>query len=135
MSFFSRNGTTCESILSGKSKLTKSTFTSCDYRKNDKCPPWELSANKITHNNLDKTVYYDDVVIRVYNIPIFYFPKLAHPDPSVKRRSGFLIPSYTQTKNLGMSLKFIPQFNQYKCKTNRFRNSAIPYFIDLLNCH
>jgi LPS-assembly protein len=96
-------------IKQNQTSFTKSTFTSCDYRKNDKCPPWELSANKITHNNLDKTVYYDDVVIRVYNIPIFYFPKLAHPDPSVKRRSGFLIPSYSQTKNLGSSVN-IPYF-------------------------
>ena len=37
-------------------------------------------------------------------------------------------------KNVGISLRSIPKFNQYKCKTNRFRNSAIPYFIDLLNC-
>ena len=38
-----------------------------------------------------------------------YFPKLAHPDPTVKRRSGFLIPSYSDTKNLGASIN-IPYF-------------------------
>ena len=28
----------------------------------------------------------------------FTFPKLSHPDPSVDRRSGFLTPSFTDTK-------------------------------------
>ena len=96
-------------IKENQSSFTKSTFTSCNYRENDKCPPWELSARKIMHDNLNKTVYYDNAVIRVYNVPIFYFPKLAHPDPSVTRRSGFLIPSYSDTKNLGSSIN-IPYF-------------------------
>ena len=38
-----------------------------------------------------------------------YFPKLAHPDPTVDRRSGFLNPSYSDTKNLGLSLN-LPYF-------------------------
>ena len=70
-------------------KFIKSTFTMCDYREGDKCPPWELSASEMRHDKIKKTIYYDNAVIRVYNIPIFYFPKLAHPDPTVDRRSGF----------------------------------------------
>ena len=50
---------------------------------------------------IKKTIYYDNALIKVYNIPIFYFPKFSHPDPTVKRRSGFLPPSITSTKNLG----------------------------------
>ena len=48
------------------SNFTKSTFTTCDYRDNDKCPPWELTASEIRHDNLNKTVYYDNAVIRIY---------------------------------------------------------------------
>ena len=36
-------------------------------------------------------------------------------------------------KNISISLRHIPNFTQIKCKTVRFRKSAIPYFIDLLN--
>ena len=43
----------------------------CDYRENDKCPPWELTAEKIRHDN--KTIYYDNAVIKIYDVPIFYF--------------------------------------------------------------
>ncbi len=97
------------SLKENESNFIKSSFTTCNYRENDKCPPWELRASKMRHDNIKKTIYYDNAVIRIYDVPIFYFPKLAHPDPTVKRRSGFLIPSYADTKNLGSSLN-IPYF-------------------------
>ena len=81
----------------------------CDYRKEDKCPPWELSASKMTHDTKKKTIYYDNAIIRIYDIPVLYLPRLAHPDPTVDRRSGFLTPSYNDTKNLGSSVS-LPYF-------------------------
>ena len=56
-----------------------------------------------------KTIYYDNALLKVYDIPIFYFPKLSHPDPSVERRSGFLPAYISDTKNLGSSI-YIPYF-------------------------
>ena len=91
------------------SSFSKSIFTLCDYRKNDKCPPWTIQSSKMLHDNKKKTIYYDNAVVKVYDIPIFYFPKLSHPDPTVDRRSGFLPPSYSDTKNLGSGV-FIPYF-------------------------
>ena len=89
--------------------FNKSIFTICDYRENDKCPPWTIQASKILHDNKRKTIYYDNAVIKVYDIPIFYLPKLSHPDPSVNRRSGFLPPAFSDTKNLGAGIS-IPYF-------------------------
>ena len=57
------------------------------------------------HDNKKKTIYYENALIKVYNIPVFYIPKISHPDPTVDRRSGFLPPSYSDTKNLGEGLK------------------------------
>ena len=91
------------------SSFNKSIFTLCDYRKNDKCPPWTIQSSKMTHDNTKKTIYYDNAVIKVYNIPIFYFPKLSHPDPSIERRSGFLPPTIADSKNLGLGVS-IPYF-------------------------
>ena len=59
-----------------KAFFNKSTFTLCDYRKNDKCPPWAIQAKQMLHDNKKKTIYYDHAIIKVYNIPIFYFPKI-----------------------------------------------------------
>ncbi len=97
------------SIKNSNTKFTKSVFTLCDYRKNDKCPPWELVASEMRHNSKKKTIYYDNAVIKIYNIPVFYLPKLQHPDPTVERRSGFLIPSFADSKNLGANIN-VPYF-------------------------
>ena len=91
-------------IDGNKNLFEKSVFTICDYRENDKCPPWEIRASKMMHDNEKKTIYYDNAIIKVYNIPIFYLPRLSHPDPSVERRSGFLPPSFSDTKNLGSGI-------------------------------
>ncbi len=95
-----------------RSSFNKSIFTLCAYRNSgnkEKCPPWTIQATNMLHDNKKKTIYYDNALIKVYNIPIFYLPKLAHPDPSVDRRSGFLPPTLTDTKNLGAGLK-VPFF-------------------------
>jgi len=87
-------------ISESKSKLSKGVFTVCK-RRDDKCPPWSLKAKKITHDRVKKTIYYDSATLKFYNIPIFYFPKFFHPDPTVKRQSGFLAPFFTNNSNLG----------------------------------
>ena len=81
------------------STFNKSVFTICELKEGQKCPPWTLQASKMNHDNISKTIYYENAVIKVYDIPIFYLPFLSHPDPSVKRRSGFLPPSFSDTKN------------------------------------
>ena len=55
----------------------------------------------MTHDKTKKTIFYNNAVIKVYDIPIFFTPYLSHPDPSVDRRSGFLPPSFSNSKNLG----------------------------------
>ena len=92
-----------------KSQYTKSVFTLCDYRKKDKCPPWSLQAKKMSHDKKKKTIYYDNAVIKVYDFPIFYLPMLSHPDPTVDRRSGFLPPTFSTSKNLGSGFQ-IPYY-------------------------
>ena len=79
-------------FLKNKRSFEKNIFTICGYRKDDKCPPWVIQSSKMTHDNEKKTIYYDNALLKIYNIPIFYFPKLSHPDPTVERRSGFCFP-------------------------------------------
>ena len=92
-----------------QTQFTKSIFTMCNYRENDKCPPWSLQASQMSHDKKSKTIYYNNAVLKVYDLPIFYFPKLSHPDPTVDRRSGFLPPSFTDSKNLGTGFA-VPYF-------------------------
>ncbi|MDC1224482.1 organic solvent tolerance protein, partial [Pelagibacteraceae bacterium] len=82
-------------------------FTTC--KKNDTCPPWTLKSSEIKHDKVKKTISYKDAWLQLYDKPIFYFPKFFHPDPTVKRQSGFLIPSILSSSVNGSSLK-IPYY-------------------------
>ncbi len=109
-------------INEDKKSFGKSIFTLCDYRPNDKCPPWTIQASKMLHDNKKKTIYYNNALIKVYDIPIFYFPRLSHPDPSVDRRSGFLLPKYSDTKNLGSGITVPYYYALNKDKDFTFTN-------------
>ena len=87
----------------GITSINKSIFTSC--KKNDNCP-WSISAEKITHDKDKKKLIYDNAILRIYDKPVFYFPKFFHPDPSVERQSGFLQPRLNNSKFLDHLFKF-----------------------------
>ena len=79
----------------------KGIFTYCKNKGDDKCPPWALQSKRIRHDLAKKTIYYDNVVLKVYDFPIFFSPKFSHPDPTVKRRSGLLAPTLSDSTTLG----------------------------------
>ena len=89
-------------------QINKGVFTTC--KKNDNCPPWLLSAEKIEHNKIKKTITYKNAWLKLYDIPVLYFPRFFHPDPTVNRQSGFLTPQFSQSNNLGNYFS-IPYFN------------------------
>ncbi len=91
-----------------KTIINKGIFTSC--KKDDDCPPWSLSAKKIIHDKNKKEIFYENAVLHIYDLPILYFPKFFHPDPTVKRRSGLLMPQFNNSNALGSSYA-IPYFH------------------------
>lgn len=120
-------------ISENVTSVQKGVFTFCEFREDEKCPPWELRARKISHNNSKKTVYYDNAFLKIYDFPIFYFPRFSHPDPTVDRRSGFLIPTFINSTNVGGGVQ-IPYFwNIAKDKdvtfTPRLHTSNNPLFL------
>ena len=98
--------------ISSKSKNNKTTinkgiFTSCE--QTDKCPPWVIEAEKIVHDKSKKQINYKNAILKVYDIPVFYYPIFFHPDPTVKRQSGFLKPQLSNSNILGSGLN-VPYF-------------------------
>ena len=98
----------------GITTINKGVFTSC--KKNEKCPPWTIQAEKITYDKNKKQINYDNALVKIYDIPVLYFPKFFHPGPTVKRQSGFLVPHINNSNVLGSSLQ-IPYF--YATSINR----------------
>ncbi len=89
-------------------KFKKGVFTTCKIRK-EKCPPWKIAAEEVHHDKKNKVIKYKNAWLQVYDKPILYFPKFFHPDPTVKRQSGFLIPELSSSNNLGNYLS-VPYF-------------------------
>ena len=85
--------------------LNKTVYTNC--KKRDGCPPWLLQAEEINHDKKNKIVNYKNATLKFYDIPVMYFPKFFHPDPSVKRQTGFLTPKFSsQSTNSYLSLPY-----------------------------
>ena len=87
--------------------VKKGTFTFC--KKREKCPPWEMTAEEIKHDKQKKTIYYKNASLKIYDKKVFYFPKFFHPDPTVDRQSGFLVPKIQDNSTTGLSFN-LPYF-------------------------
>ena len=87
--------------------IKKGVFTTC--KKNNDCPPWQIKAKEINHDKEKKVINYKSAWLEVYDKPVIYFPKFFHPDPTVKRQSGFLMPQLIDSSSLGLSFK-IPYY-------------------------
>ena len=74
-------------------EISNGIFTAC--KKQIINAPWELSADKIKHDSDKKIISYKNVWLKIYDVPIVYFPKIFSSDPTVKRQSGF----FTTFKN------------------------------------
>jgi len=84
----------------------KGTFTPCKACENnpDAPPIWQIKANKITHKKDEGNVYFEDATFEVFGVPVAYVPYFYYPDPTVKRRSGFLAPEFSNSDNLGFAV-------------------------------
>ena len=83
-----------------KTKIYKAAFTTCNI-ENKKCPGWELQSEEFIHDREKKVFEYKNSWLKVFDKKIFYFPFFSHPDPSVKRKSGWLTPVYGSSDNFG----------------------------------
>lgn len=67
----------------------------------NKPPLWRVRAEKIIHNQQEKVIRFENAAFEVYGQPIAYLPYLSMPDPTVKRKSGFLMPEGVINDKLG----------------------------------
>jgi len=115
-------------ILKGKSvtsdnestRIYKTAFSTCN-KENKNCRGWELQSKLFTHNKVKKLFEYEKSWLKVFDKKVFYMPYFNHPDPSVKRKSGFLNPFYKGSGNLGSSITIPYFFNLSNSKDLTFK--------------
>lgn len=87
------------------------TYTPCEIKDRsintieERCPDWSLTTQQTVHDKNQNMVYHYGSLLRIKNIPIFYTPYFSHPDPTVKRKSGFLPPTLKNFNDLGRTIK------------------------------
>ena len=67
----------------------------------DKPPTWRIRAKTIIHRKDEATITYRNAFFDLFGVPIVWAPYFQSADPTVKRKSGFLMPQYTQSGRLG----------------------------------
>lgn len=84
-------------------ELSRVVYSTCDLCEKDPTRPplWQLRALSAVQDTENKRIEYHDSVLEMWGVPVSYFPYLSHPDPSVKRSSGLLIPSLGSSKHIG----------------------------------
>lgn len=89
-------------------EFERAKFTPC--RSDPGNPPlWCVAGTRIIHDQRAQTLTYQDAFLEVLGVPVLYMPYFQHPDPSVKRRSGFLMPNYGTSTDLGFTVE-IPYY-------------------------
>ncbi|KPP85670.1 MAG: LPS-assembly protein [Rhodobacteraceae bacterium HLUCCO07] len=91
------------------SQLYKTAVTSCRVCNSSEPPLWQIRARKVTHDQIERQIYFEDAQLRVMDVPIFYLPRLRLPDPTLERASGFLVPSLRGNSRLSTGIR-IPYF-------------------------
>lgn len=72
--------------------------------KPDHAPVWRIKARKIIWDGNAKTVRFEKSRFEMFGFPIAYLPAFEVADPTVKRKTGFLIPGVTMKSDLGAGL-------------------------------
>ncbi|MBZ9884230.1 LPS-assembly protein LptD [Mesorhizobium sp. CA10] len=82
-------------------------YTACEpcEDKPDKAPTWRIKARKIIWNGEKKTVRFENSNFEFFGFPLAYLPAFEIADPTVKHKSGFLIPGIVYNNHLGVGIK------------------------------
>ena len=105
-----------EPLLKGRSaysdvnelKVYKAVFSTCDIEEKE-CRGWEINTDEFKHDKKRKVFEYKNSWLKIFDHKVLYMPYFNHPDPTVKRKSGFLTPSYSTSEIQGFSVN-IPYF-------------------------
>ncbi|WP_374426492.1 LPS-assembly protein LptD [Tabrizicola sp.] len=83
--------------------------SSCKVCPGSPTPLWEIRARRVVHDEVERQIYFNRAQFRIAGVPVLYIPRLRMPDPTLKRATGFLMPSIRTTSDLGTGIR-VPYF-------------------------
>ena len=113
-------------IAGDKGVFNNSRFTPCKCNfVNGEQPLWDIKASQTVRNEKTQTITHYNMRMNVMNFPVGYLPFLSHPDWTVRRKSGFLTPSFRLSTDLGFTPN-VPYFHVID-ETSDFEITAHKY--------
>lgn len=87
--------------------LQSGVYTACEACKTDprRPPLWQVKGARIIHDEQEKMIYFEQGSFELLGTPIAYFPYFSTPDPTVKRKSGWLMPIFSSSTKLGVTVE------------------------------
>ena len=82
-------------------------YTACEPCKDNpkKAPEWQVKAKRIIHDQTEKMIYFEDASLEFWGHPMVWMPYFSAPDPTVKRKTGFLMPSVSSSRIYGTAVE------------------------------
>src|ERR1700692_2595183 len=82
-------------------------YTACAPCKDDpkKPPLWQVKGMRIIHDQIDKMLYFENAQLEFFGVPLAYIPYFSAPDPTVKRKTGFLMPAISENSTYGYGVE------------------------------
>lgn len=85
--------------------LLKGVYSPCPVCSKDPTPLWAIRAERVIHDEVEKVIHYENATFLVLGVPVAWLPYFQHPDPTVERATGFLIPSVLSSSTYGYAIK------------------------------
>lgn len=83
-------------------ELDHAVYSACDTCAGRQDPLWQIKAARVIHDEGTKDITYRDATLEMWGIPVAYTPYFSMPDPTVKRRSGLLFPTFGSSSKVGV---------------------------------
>jgi LPS-assembly protein len=82
-------------------------YTACAPCRDDpkKPPLWQVKGARIIHDQVDKMLYFENAQLEFFGVPLAYLPYFSTPDPTVKRKTGFLTPQVSSNTTFGTGIE------------------------------
>jgi LPS-assembly protein len=82
-------------------------YTACAPCRDDpkKPPLWQVKGARIIHDQTEKMLYFESAQLEFFGVPMAYVPFFSTPDPTVKRKTGFLMPGFTSYSAFGYGVE------------------------------
>ena len=93
----------------GNTLIRNAIVTTCSVCRPDQPPIWHFRSRRVVHDPVDQELHLQDVDFYVGSARLMSLPYVRLPDPTVERRSGFLLPELGYSSKRGLWTR-IPYF-------------------------